>query len=244
MLSKELTIVIPTKNEENYIGHLLKDLLHQYDIDKTKIIIADSSDDATLDIVVDFQRKFGHILNITVTEGGTVSKARNNGSIYCNTDYILFLDADVRLRNAFHICDCLVRLKARKFHKGKGLLTSPIYCYSNDWKCRLGYKIYNFIHKILSIRYPFAIGGFFMVDYKSFKRFGRFNEFVDNSEDFLFSQNYSPDEFVISKSKMGLDNRRFKKIGYWKTVKHLLINFYKFIKNDKEHFNKKSGYWG
>ena len=244
MLSKQLTIVIPTRNEEKYIGYLLRDLLHQYDIKGTKIVIADSSDDGTLDVVVDFQRKFGNMLNIIVTEGGTVSKARNNGSIYCTTDYILFLDADIRLRNAFHICDCLIQLKAKNYNKGKALLTSPIYCYKNDWKCRLGYRIYNFIHRILTIKYPFAIGGFFMLDYKSFKKFGRFNEFVDNSEDFLFSQNFSPDEFVISKTKIGLDDRRFKKIGYFYTVKHLLVNFYKFIKKDKKHFHKKSGYWG
>jgi glycosyltransferase involved in cell wall biosynthesis len=244
MLSKELTIVIPTKNEEKYIGYLLRDLLHQYDIKNTKIVIADSSDDGTLDVVVDFQRRFGNILNIIVTEGGTVSRARNNGFRYCNTDYILFLDADVRLRHHFHIYDCLIRLKAKKFHNKKALLTSPIYCYSNDWKCKWGYKIYNLIHKKLTNKYPFAIGGFFMVDCESFKKFGKFNEMVDNSEDFLFSQNYSPNDFIISKYKMGLDDRRFKKIGYWNTIKHLLTNLYKFIKKDKEHFNKKSGYWG
>ena len=240
MLHKELTIVIPTKNEEKYIGNILNDISNQYDIKETKIIISDSSDDKTLDIVSEFKDK----LNIVVTKGGKVSEARNNGFKQCNTEYVLFLDADVRLNSPYLIYENLIQLKSKKFNKDRALLTCPSYCYSNSLKCKIGYMLYNIIHKIITLRYPFAIGGFFMVDSGSFKKFGNFNEFVDNSEDFLFSQNYTVDEFIISKYKIGLDDRRFLKIGYWGTLKHLIYNFYSFLRKDKKHFYKKSGYWG
>lgn len=240
MLHKELTIVIPSKNEEKYIGNLLDDISNQYDIKGTKIVISDSSDDKTIDVVSKFKDK----LNIIITKGGKVSQARNNGFKECNTEYILFLDADVRLTSYFQIYENFIQIKSRKSQKEKALLTCPLSCYSGDWRCELGYMFYNIFHKILTMKYPFAIGGFFMVDSNSFKRFGKFNEFVDNSEDFLFSQNYSIDEFIISKHKIGLDDRRFIKIGYLGTIKHLLINFYFFLKKDKKHFHKKSGYWG
>ena len=45
-LSDKITIVIPCKNEENYIHHLLDSLRNQ-NIDDTRIIIADCSTDNT-----------------------------------------------------------------------------------------------------------------------------------------------------------------------------------------------------
>jgi glycosyltransferase involved in cell wall biosynthesis len=41
-LKDKLTIVIPCKNEEKYIQHLLKSLHSQSEIDDVKIIIADA----------------------------------------------------------------------------------------------------------------------------------------------------------------------------------------------------------
>ena len=47
-LDEKITIVIPCKNEENYIHHLL-DSLRSQDIGNTRIIIADCSTDNTRD---------------------------------------------------------------------------------------------------------------------------------------------------------------------------------------------------
>ena len=47
MLSDKITIVVPCRNEEKYIGHLLSDLSVQKNIGNTKIIIADCSTDNT-----------------------------------------------------------------------------------------------------------------------------------------------------------------------------------------------------
>jgi len=244
MLSEQLTIVIPTKNEQGYIGRLLHDLIQQYDITGTKVIVADCSTDATPDIVENFSDRYSDSLDITLVNGGPVSTARNNGAKLAKTDFLLFIDADVRLPNPFHLTEALIEGKKSMVHGKKALVTSPLASYAQDWKCSLAYNIYNWVHRILVRKYPFAIGAFLLVDRNSFEQYGRFDELTDNSEDFLFSQNYTVKQFTITEKKIQLDDRRFKKIGYFGTIKHLIVNFYKFIIGDIQHFRRRSSYWG
>ena len=92
-MEEKLTIVIPTKNEQKYIGRLLIALYDQ-NIGQTKIIISDNnSQDTTLSIVRLYKKILN--LNIEVVEGGLPSVARNNGALKATTPYILFVDADV-----------------------------------------------------------------------------------------------------------------------------------------------------
>ena len=51
-LSDKITIVVPCKNEENYIHHLLNSLRAQ-NIGDTRIIIADCSSDNTRQVIQD-----------------------------------------------------------------------------------------------------------------------------------------------------------------------------------------------
>ena len=50
MLQDKITIVVPCKNEENYIAHLLMHLSQQQ-IGNTRIIIADCSTDNTREVI-------------------------------------------------------------------------------------------------------------------------------------------------------------------------------------------------
>ena len=101
-LSNKITIVVPCKNEENYIHHLL-DALRQQDIGDTRIIIADCSTDNTRQII----RDNSSLLNVEIIEGGPVSFAKNNGARLVTTPYILFIDADVRFFSPSAIYDAV-----------------------------------------------------------------------------------------------------------------------------------------
>jgi len=91
-----LTIIIPCKNEENYLPNLLNDLSKQYQIQDVEIIVADAnSTDNTLKNIEEYK----NILNLKIIPGGNVSVGRNNGAAISKTPYILFLDADVRFFN-------------------------------------------------------------------------------------------------------------------------------------------------
>lgn len=244
MLSERITIVIPCKNEQGYINHLLHDIAQQYDIKGTRVIIADSSEDGTREVINEFKIRYFDFLDIEIIDGGKVSEARNNGAKLVKTPFILFLDADVRMPNSFHIIEAFLQAKGLVNTKGKSLVTSKLGSYAQDWKCALSYNIYNFVHKLLVKKYPFAIGAFFFVDTDSFKKFGYFDTRVDNSEDFLFSQNYKSEEFKVVDYKIMMDDRRFKKIGYLGFCKHLIVNFFKYLTKQKTHFYKNVGYWG
>jgi len=93
---KLLTIVIPCKNEEDYIPHLLDNLQSQKGIEQVKIYIADASTDNTRNKIVEHTGS----LDVTIIQGGPVSKAKNNGAQLAETPYLLFIDADVR----FFVC--------------------------------------------------------------------------------------------------------------------------------------------
>jgi glycosyltransferase involved in cell wall biosynthesis len=69
-MKDKLTIVIPCKNEENYIGDLLNSLKNQKDIEGVRIFIADAgSTDNTINII----KSFTDILSIKLIKGGLPS---------------------------------------------------------------------------------------------------------------------------------------------------------------------------
>lgn len=234
-----VSIVIPCKNEEWYIGNLLDDLAHQEGIHTIPIIIADAdSTDKTLQVIEFYEHLYPY-LNVTVIKGGTVSVGRNRGSLLCNTKYILFIDSDVRLFKT----DTIQKSYELLEKTGKKLLTCNLKSYSPDIRSKMSFSLYNLIHRLLVIKYPFAIGAYFFVNRESFNHFGKFNEKSDNSEDFLFSQHYTPKEFVVLNHFIGQDDRRFKKMGYFGMAKHLVVNLFRYIINGREEFTKKSKYW-
>ena len=59
MLSQQLTIVIPTYNEEKYIWRTLKEINRQFGVKKIKIIIADAkSTDKTVYLINLFKQTY------------------------------------------------------------------------------------------------------------------------------------------------------------------------------------------
>ena len=99
-LRDKITIVIPCKNEENYIGRLLEPL-RQQKISDTRIIIADCSTDNTRQVIQDNIA----FLNVEIVDGGPVAVARNRGARLATTPYVLFIDADVILFDSHVIRD-------------------------------------------------------------------------------------------------------------------------------------------
>lgn len=235
----DIAVIIPCKNEQDYIGNLLQDLAHQKGIKNIPIVVADAdSTDSTLQVVEFYEHLYPY-LDITVIKGGNVSYGRNQGAKSTHSKYIAFIDADVRLFSDNTLQDSFNVLEG----KDVKLLTCKLKAYSKDWRSKLAFSLYNFIHSFLIKKYPFAIGAYFFIGREEFEKFGMFNETSDNSEDFLFSQNFKPKEFHVLNSFIGQDDRRFKKMGYLGMGIHLLTNLFNYITNNNEEFTKKSRYW-
>ena len=236
MLSQQLTIVIPTFNEEKYIWRTLNEIDYQSGVKHVKIIIADAgSTDKTLYLINLFKAKHS---NIEIIKGGLPAVGRNAGAKLAITPYILFLDADVTFtdRNAIEIA-----ISELAFRDYEMVSTNPVYKGEFDMKASIMFGLNKYITYLLSKSEPFAIGGFTMVNRQLFNKLGGYDEKAKQSEDWLLSKKISPKKFKLIPNLITQDNRRFKRYGYFSMIK-LLYNNWK-NRNNVSYFYNDQGYW-
>lgn len=232
MMSSFITVIIPCKDEEKYIGDTLLSLNNQKNIEGVKVIILDgNSTDNTIGIINNIKKKVKY--EILIEEGGKVSYARNKGATMVNTKYVLFLDADV----TFTDDDTLFK-SVEELENGYDLITCKLKSRSG-FPLNLGFYLFNKIHPLLKT--SFSMGAYFMTSIESFNNYGGFDESIKQSEDFILSKRYPINKFKIINRYVTQDDRRFKKMGYWFYVKFLIRNYIK--RNDEDHFRKEINYF-
>lgn len=230
-----ITIVIPCKNEENYLPNLLNDLTKQYQIKDVEVIVADAnSTDSTLKNI----ELYKSLLNLKVIPGGNVSVGRNNGAAITKTPYILFLDADVRFFNEKAIYESFqIMLK-----EDLDLVSLSPKNYGKDPRASFLFLFFGLINKIFTKFTPFAIGAFFLTRKSKFDELGGFPNKYETAEDYILSSRYDVKKFKIANHYFGQDERRFKKLGYIGMIKYMISNF--LNRNNLNHFEKsKVEYW-
>jgi len=234
ILEDKITIVVPCKNEETYIAHLLMHL-RQQEIGNTRIIIADCSTDNTRWVI---QMMKGE-LNVEIIDGGTVSFAKNNGAKLAITPYILFIDSDVRFFSDTIIFDSVKELESNDLD----LVGAYVKCYDGDKRAQIGFMIFNFVNRIMSYKVPFAVGAFMLTCRDKFEQLGGFPEKYQTSEDFFLSKKYDVKKFKLVNHYFGQDNRRFQKMGYFGMAWYLIKNFWN--RNNEKHWTNidYSKYW-
>jgi glycosyltransferase involved in cell wall biosynthesis len=233
-LSDKITIVVPCKNEQDYIAHLLMHLRDQ-EIGDTRVIIADCSTDRTREVIEIMKGD----LNVQVIDGGPVSIAKNNGARLVTTPYILFIDADVRFFKHTVIHDAVAEMES----KNLDLIGLNIKCYDRDLRASIGFAVFNGVNCVLKHFSPFAVGAFMLTRRDRFEELGGFPEQFSTSEDYFLSRKYSPRKFRIIKHYFGQDSRRFKKMGYLGMAIYLVKNFVN--RNNRAYWDKldNSRYW-
>jgi glycosyltransferase involved in cell wall biosynthesis len=233
-LSEKITIVIPCRNEEQYIHHLL-DALRNQNIGSTRVIIADCSTDNTRQVI----DKNKGLLNVEVIEGGPVSLAKNRGAKLVTTPYILFIDSDVRFFKDTVIQDAVREIETYDLD----LIGLNARCYDKNIVAQIGFSIFNAINNVLKYFSPFAVGAFMLTRRDRFEEYGGFPEKFATSEDFFLSRQYSPKKFRILNHHFGQDSRRFKKMGYFGMAVYLIKNF--INRNNKQYWDRldSSKYW-
>tara|TARA_Y100001937_G_scaffold62201_1_gene85320 strand:- start:5221 stop:5940 length:720 start_codon:yes stop_codon:yes gene_type:complete len=231
--SKLVSIVIPSYNEEKYIQKTLHSISKQTFTGKLKVIIADgNSTDKTIEKISWCSKTYTN-LDIELVEGGKVARGRNNGADKVKTPYILFMDADSILieHNILELA-----LKYRDFFS---IISCKQKSINNNWKSKLIWKIFNTTRDLMPT--TFCTGCFFFISKEKFEELGKFDETLQNSEDFWLSKNIDKNKFLILDKFIGQDDRRFKKFGYLSFLKILFMNY--IYKNDKEWFIQDVGYW-
>jgi glycosyltransferase involved in cell wall biosynthesis len=234
MLQDKITIIVPCKNEENYIAHLLMHLRNQM-IGSTRIIIADCSTDKTREVI----QLMKGTLNVEVIDGGPVSFAKNSGAKLVTTPYILFIDSDVRFFEDNVIRDAVKELEENNLD----LVGIYAKCYDRDKRAQIGFMLFNFVNNIMKYKVPFAVGAFMLTRKDKFDEFGGFSEKYGTSEDFFLSKKYDVKKFKLVDHYFGQDSRRFQIMGYFGMAWYLIKNFWN--RNNDAYWNRidYSKYW-
>jgi glycosyltransferase involved in cell wall biosynthesis len=204
----ELTIVIPAKNESHFLPRLLTSLSRQdyTHIRATKVYVADAgSTDGTADVALAFRPS----LDISVIPGGLPSAGRNAGARLAQSQFILFMDADIEFADPTLLRRALEAAKRRRLD----CLTTNISCPQGQSIDKLLYRSSNFVQRCASWVKPFGTGMFLLFRSDEFKRLGGFHEEALFAEDYLLTRQISPRRFGILRGTVQTSNRRFNKLG-------------------------------
>ncbi|HOI59775.1 MAG TPA: glycosyltransferase [Candidatus Pacearchaeota archaeon] len=228
----ELSIIIPTLNEEKLLPFLLE-LIKQENIKSNiEVIVADAgSSDKTVQIAKFYGCK--------VVPGGLPARGRNSGAKYATSNILFFMDADVLFKKGT-IEKSLKQFKKRKLDAASfGIYTQEKNLYMNRATMNL---FYNYPQRILKKISPMGAMGI-MVKKDMFEKIGGFDEDIKLAEDHYFVQKVSKigKYDIIKDIKLYMPLRRFRQDGYMKTfLKYafcfLHMNIKGPIKKDIVHY--------
>jgi len=231
-MNKDITIVIPCKNEGSLIIETLVFILKQ--TENFKVIIADSSTDKeSIILLKEFQEK--HKEQIIIIGGGLPSVARNKGAKMVDTPYVLFLDADIHIKQDDLIVKCLNEMILKRYD----LLTCKFK--TLDGKFDWTYKIFNVIQWFSSKTTPFALGGFMLFKTDTFNELKGFNNEDKIAEDYHISSKINPNKFKVENLFVYTPSRRFEKKGLWYMMKLMVMCWWN--RNNDDFFKQDFNYW-
>jgi len=192
--------------------------------EKIPVIVADSSTDNTLSLIPP---------NIKIVNGGLPAVARNNGALKVETEYILFLDADMDI-SSVPINLILNDMVAN----GYDLVTTKILV---KGKYNILYNLFYYIQKLISRKTPFAPGGFMLFKKDTFDKLNGFNIKDVFAEDYHLSMKIDPKKFKIHQYPAYTLDRRLKNKGVLYMVKLMLKCF--INRNNDSFYTKEYNYW-
>ncbi len=225
-MSIQLSIIIPTLNEEECLPLLLKSIKKQKFSDYELIVADTDSKDKTVKIAKRHGAK--------IVAGGLPAKAKNNGAKAAKGDLILFLDADCILPDDF-LGNSLNEFDKRKL-KIAGFLMKP------QTKNRIFYLIFNLFYNWPILFWerllPHAAMGI-LIERKLFKEIKGFDKTIKIAEDHDLARRAGKlGKFGILRSTiLFVSDRRFKQDGWIRTyVKYFLCELHMIflgpIRND------------
>lgn len=230
-----ISIIIPTLNEEKIIEKTLSQFKDLNVLDFELIVSDGESKDKTVEIAKKYTK------NILITkEKHTIAFARNQGAKTAKGEYLVFLDADVFIKNP----NDFFRQALLEFEKDKKLIALTVKLkvlpeFETFWD-KFFHFIINFIHWFSCniLNSGNASGEFQMIKKDVFFKIGGYNENLAVAEDA---------ELFLKLSKIGKvktiwgltvyhTGRRFHQEGWLKVLYHWLLNFFSVL------FFKKSVY--
>jgi len=210
-----ISIIIPTLNEEKYIGRLLTDLESQTYTDYDVIVVDGNSDDGTFDIV----KKY-HKVKFIQSNVRNVSKQRNKGVLLSQGDTLFFLDADLSLPDSNFLKNLM--------HEFNAVAMNVNIKIPPDEEKLVDKAMYGLFNATLLLSRVFRMHGArgcLMVKKSYFDKAKGYNESIKVSEDSeLFRRLAQFGKVSYSQQIIYESPRRYRKMGYFKTIAVWTLN--------------------
>lgn len=199
-----------------------------------KVLVADAgSTDGTQQRALSFADR----LDVEVIPGGLPSVGRNKGAQRAETPYVLFIDADMELKDRTLLRRAMELIERRKLH----CVTTNIWCSNGKTRDHILYLGNNIAQYGSFLVAPFSTGMFMLFEKTVFDRLGGFHEGAMYAEDYLLSKKVANRKFGIVSGCIHTTNRRFRNMGHFKIIRMFLKTMLNTW-NDN-YFLRDHGYW-
>jgi len=244
-----LSIIIPTLNEAEYIGKLLQSLCEQTYKEFEVIVVDAHSPDKTSGIAKNFSEKLK--LKIVYQDGKGVANARNHGAKLAKGDLLLFLDADVILKDYF-LESAIAEFSRRKLGAASVYMRPlegefvGIFGEKRAWDQIMWQLFFNFVIGVSQYIYPGAVGICIFCKKEIHEKIRGFDESIKLAEDFEYVRRASQfGKFRVMQRTVFVSVRRAELEGRLRNLlKYILAAIHKIffgeIKSDvfKYEFGK------
>lgn len=236
----ELSIIIPTLNEEKSLPLLLNSIKNQ-NYQDYEIILADANSiDKTKDIALEFSCK--------IVSGGMPAVGRNRGAAVAQGKYLLFLDADVILSADF-LNQALNEIKNKKIDAA----SCPVIPLSDKLIDFILHGAANTYINVTQYFYPHAGGFCIFIKKDIHNKIKGFNEKLTLAEDHDYVRRVKDNGYrfrILKNSRIFISIRRLESDGRLNlSTKYVLCELYRLFKGEIEknifkykfghHYNKK-----
>jgi hypothetical protein len=215
----DISIIIPTLNEEKYLPRCLTSLINQSRQEIREVIVVDGG---STDETVEVARKYSD--KVLVKPGQAVGASRNIGATEAEGEVLAFIDADT-----IASVDWVEEI-ARSFHDDPSAVgvTGPTIPYGGTTLDELAYKVATGWAQRLSLKLGLPHVAGFNCAYRrgAFLQAGGFDESRELSEDVMLSLRIRHEGRIIFNPDMVAYTslRRIKKYGYPYLTTYYAIN--------------------
>jgi glycosyltransferase involved in cell wall biosynthesis len=198
----KVSIIVPTLNEENYVGSLLSDIAKQTKEADEIIIVDGRSKDGTVSVVERFP-------NVDLLIGSPpVASQRNLGGRQAKGDVLVFLDADVRLPKTF-LEDFLEEYERRQLY-----IACPLYIpYRSTLAINVVHVFFNAMFVVFQRVLPSGAGHCIVVKRGVFQRSRGFYPGLKFDDIELIRRLSKKYRFAIVNKRIFISDRRYKEHG-------------------------------
>ena len=207
----DLAIVIPTLNEEHFVGYLLDSLIQQSVLPKEVVIVDAYSEDKTVAEIKKRQKLLPQLKVFRIPRF-TIARQRNFGVKQTTANNLLFLDADTELRDKDALITYFKQIKKR--HSDFAMATNKPT--TNYWKDDMFFRVMDLVFRISKSVWPMATGMNMYVRREVFEIIKGFDENIAVGEDFEIVNRIVKcgGRFsIINNPKIYASPRRFEKEG-------------------------------